>query len=121
MKKIKRKSSTLTKALVSETFQLPQSCKLPVKQNHKTLSKSIRECKYRGKSIRIETTYKITIDKKAISTHTRVLDDGSVHCQDFPNYAFTSAIDMAKKIVDVDVGFIQPLNELGMNRGKGEK
>ncbi len=106
-----RKSNNLTKNLASGNLQLPDGYKIP-HHGHRTSFKSIRKDVHRNREIRIETTYKILIDKVPLDSHTTVLDDGSVHCHDFPNYSFNSAMDMARKIVDVMVDFSEPNDEL---------
>ncbi len=100
-------------AIKSKKLELPQGYTIPKHHHgHGDTFTTIREAAYRGKAIRIETAYKITIDDQPVTTHTMVLDDGTVHCHAFPNYSFPSAIDMAKKIVDAS-GIAMPKNELG--------
>lgn len=107
----------LTESLRSGKLQLPVGYTIPTDHGHKTSFKSIRKSTYRGKAIRVETTYKVIIDNEPITSHTTVLDDGSVHCHDFPNYSFSSAVDMAKKIVDSRVEFDEPKDELSSYQG----
>ena len=79
--------------------QFPGGYKLP-KHKHREEFVTLRESCYRGREIRIETTYRITIDKKPFTVHTGVSNDGKVHCHAFPNYSFSSAMEMIKHIVD---------------------
>ena len=101
----------LTKSLKSGILRLPDGYQIPL-HDHKTSFKSVRTENYRGKQIRIETTYKIFIDKEPLSSHTTVMNDGTVHCHDFPNYSFSSAIDMVRKIIDSIMEFQEPDDEL---------
>ncbi len=94
--------------------ELPKGVSMPKHQGHRTSFTSVREAKYKGKSIRVETTYQITIDDRPVTAHTSVLDNGSVHCHSLPNYVFPSALDLARKIVDASPDEV-PEDEL--NRG----
>lgn len=95
----------------SAKLRLPEGYALPEPQGRQKSFTSMREAHYRGKTIRVETTYKITIDGEPIGTHTTVGNDGSVHCYGFPNYSFPSAMDMTRKIVDASF-FEMPKEEL---------
>ena len=99
-------------------LQLPKGYKLPKHQGHQSVFKTVREATHHGKAIQVETTYKILIDGKPVTSHTYVLDDGSVHCHALPNYSFRSAVDLARKIVESSDMEI-PKNELG-KRSQGE-
>ena len=91
---------------------LPEGYSIPVHKHAKNSFKTTRKTDYRGKTIKIETTYKIVIDGEPLLSHTEVMDDGTVHCHDFPNYSFPSAVDMAKKILDARIDFNPPVDEL---------
>lgn len=93
-------------------LRLPAGYTIPATHKHKSSFKTIRKSEYRGKKLRVETTYKITIDGEPLTSHTTVLDDGTVHCHDFPNYSFPSAIDMTRKVVDTMIDFTEPEDEL---------
>lgn len=67
---------------------------------HKTSFTSTRSALYHGRKTKIKTTYRIEIDGEPLSLHTVVTDDGNVHYHGLPNYAFASALDMAKAIID---------------------
>lgn len=67
---------------------------------HKTSFTSTRSARYQGRKIKIKTTYRIEIDGEPLTLHTVVTDDGKVHYHGLPNYAFSSALDMAKAIID---------------------
>ena len=56
--------------------------------------------KYRGHTIRIETTYKITVDGKPVSGHLDVVNSGHVHYHPLPNRSTVSAVGMVCAIID---------------------
>lgn len=119
MKKVaKRKSPRSKKPAASSTYRkllklkLPRGYSIPKQHAHQGVFTTIREATHRGKAIRVETTYKILIDGKPVTSHTHVLDDGSVHSHALPNYSFRSALDLARKIVDAS-NIEVPKNELG--------
>ena len=62
---------------------------------------SMREVRYKGHRIRIETTYSITVDGKPVMGHVAVNNDGNVHYHSIPNQEFASAVDMVKRIIDL--------------------
>ncbi len=99
-------------SLKTGKLKLPDGYAIPAVQKHKSSFRTVRKSEYRGKKLRVETTYKITIDGEPLTSHTMVLDDGTVHCHEFPNYSFSSAIDMARKVIDTMVEFTQPKDEL---------
>lgn len=99
-------------ALMQGHLVLPDGYTIPAHKHAKSSFKTTRKVKYRCKSIKIETTYKITIDGQPLLSHVEVMDDGTVHCHDFPNYSFPSAVDMAKKILDARIDFNPPVDEL---------
>jgi hypothetical protein len=61
---------------------------------------SVREFEYRGRHVRIETTYRITIDGEPLRGNVEVLPDGTVHYHPFPQYAPRSAVDVVKAVID---------------------
>ncbi len=61
---------------------------------------SIREAEYEGRTIRIRTEYTIEVDGKPIHGHLAVTDDGHIHYHAVPNYSFSSAIDLVKRLID---------------------
>lgn len=67
---------------------------------HQKSFTSTRTALYHGRKIKIKTTYRIEIDGEPLTLHTVVTNDGKVHYHGLPNYAFASAIDMAKAIID---------------------
>ena len=104
--------SPLANAVKSGKLLLPKGYVIPESHGHRDSFTTVRLATYRDKKIRVETTYKITINEEPVTTHTTVLDDGSVHCHSFPNYSFPTAMDLARKIVDAS-GTKEPQNELG--------
>jgi hypothetical protein len=64
------------------------------------VSTSVRSATHLGHEIRIETTYKITIDGQPLQGGLEVLDNGAVHYHGLPQYALPSAIDMCKRVLD---------------------
>jgi hypothetical protein len=118
MKKVAKRKSPRTKKSAASSYnqylrlQLPKGYKIPKQHAHQDVFTTIREATHRGKAIRVETTYKILIDGKPVTSHTHVLDDGSVHSHALPNYSFRSAVDLARKIVDTS-NIEVPKNELG--------
>lgn len=98
-------------SLENGEFRLPDGYVAPEEHGHTDTFTTIRETAYRGKDIRVETTYRFTIDDEPLRAHVMVLDDGTVHYHGLPNYSFPSAMDLARKIVDMS-GFEIPENEL---------
>lgn len=113
----------LIAAIKSGELHLPEGYRTPEHHGHPDSFTTVREATYRGKAIRVETTYRITIDNETIKMHTMALADGTVHCHAFPNYSFASALDLARKIVDFADEEL-PKNELGEvdtgHKGGGE-
>jgi hypothetical protein len=64
------------------------------------VSSSVREFEYRYHQVRIETTYRITIDGEPLRGHVEVLPSGAVHYHPFPQYATASAVDVVKTVID---------------------
>lgn len=107
-----RPRQALVEPLVTGRLSVPDGYQMPARHGHQRSFKTIRKATYRRKNIRVETTYKITIDGEPLARHTMVLDDGTVHCHDFPNYSFPSALDMVRKVVDSMIEFAAPVDEL---------
>jgi hypothetical protein len=63
-------------------------------------STSVREIEHRGHHVRVETTYRITIDGRPLQGHVEVLPSGAVHYHRFPQYAPQSALDVVKTVID---------------------
>ncbi len=69
--------------------------------HHADDTTSVREVTYKGRRIRIETTYRITVDGEPVTGHVMVSNDGSVHYHAIPNQQFESAVDMVKRVIDL--------------------
>ena len=63
-------------------------------------STSVREIEHKGHDVRIETTYRITIDGRPLQGHVEVLPSGAVHYHRFPQYAPQSALDVVRTVID---------------------
>ena len=61
---------------------------------------SVRTAIHCGHEIVIRTSYEITVNGKPLTSHLSVDDDGNVHTHALPEYAFTSAVDVVKKIIE---------------------
>jgi hypothetical protein len=64
-------------------------------------STTVREVRHKGHRIRIETTYRITVDGRPVTGHIEVNNAGRVHYHSIPNQEFGSAVDMVKRIIDL--------------------
>ena len=62
---------------------------------------TVREAEYKGHVIRVETSYRITVDGRPVTGHVIVGTDGRVHYHSIPNQQFESAVDMVKRIIDL--------------------
>jgi hypothetical protein len=69
---------------------------------------SVREVEYKGRKIRIETTYRITIDDEPVLGQVMVENTGRVHYHSIPNQEFKSAVDMVKRVIDLVPPFYSP-------------
>jgi hypothetical protein len=77
---------------------------------------SVREVRYKGRRIRIETTYRITVDGSPVTGHIAVNNEGRVHYHSIPNQEFASAVDMVKRVIDLlppETGATQPTQPSG--------
>ena len=64
------------------------------------VTRTVRTVTYRGHEIKIETTYRVTIDDEPLRGMLEVLDDGRVHYHGLPQYALPSAMDMLRRVID---------------------
>ncbi len=62
-------------------------------------STTVRTASYDGHEIRIETTYRITVDGQPLPGHVEVLANGRVHYHGLPNYAVASTVDLARLVL----------------------
>lgn len=82
------------------------------------VTRSVRTATYRGHEIKIETTYRVTIDGEPLKGMLEVLDDGRVHYHGLPQYALPSAMDMLRLVID-HFGSRTPVkDEIGARIGK---
>jgi hypothetical protein len=109
---VRANTGHLTATFKSKKLQLPEGYSPKDNHTHDDSFTSVRQTTYKGKTIRVETTYRITIDGESVRVHTKALDDGSVHSHAFPNYSFRSAMDLARKLVDFSE-MEEPEDELG--------
>ena len=68
---------------------------------HSTVATSVRTVEHCGHRIEVTTTYEFKIDGRPVTGHFVVNDAGKVLCHDLPNYAFSSALGLAKRLVDL--------------------
>lgn len=64
------------------------------------VSTTVRTAEHRGHRIRIETTYKVTVDGRPLRGPLEVGADGSVHYHGLPQYVVPSAVDMVRLAID---------------------
>jgi hypothetical protein len=62
---------------------------------------AVRQAEHRGHRIVIKTCYEITVDGQPVTTHLSLGNDGTLRTHAMPNYAFSSAVDLVKKIIDL--------------------
>ena len=60
---------------------------------------SVRRFAHNGRTVEIETHYRITIDGVEFPDHIHVADNGTVHYHGLPQYSTPSAIDLVRRIV----------------------
>ena len=61
---------------------------------------SVRSVDYRGRTLRVETTYRVFIGDDELAESFHVLDNGKVTYHGLPAYSSPSAIDLLKMVVD---------------------
>jgi hypothetical protein len=62
---------------------------------------NVREATYREHRIIVRTSYHIEVDGVTIDGHMGVTNDGQVHYHPVPNLSFSSAIELAKQLIDI--------------------
>lgn len=72
----------------------------PHQHHHGPLS-SVREDTHHGRRIEIVTTYEIRVDGVPVTTHLSVSKDGKLHCHALPNYVFSSAVNLVRRLIDL--------------------
>jgi hypothetical protein len=61
---------------------------------------SVRVAEHGGHRITIRTRYTIEVDGRPLRTHLVLDNDGQLACHALPNYAFGSAVDLVKHLID---------------------
>ena len=69
--------------------------------DHGAMMTSTRRATHDGHEIEITTCYEIKVDGEPLSTHLFVTNEGNLHSHAMPNYVFSSAVDLVKKIIDL--------------------
>ena len=100
-------------------YALPDGAKPHSGHGTQASFSTTRHAQHRGRKISVRTTYRIEIDGEPLRLHTTVLDDGTVHCHGLPNYAFASAVDMARQIIDASMLAHEERDDLGDGDGHG--
>jgi hypothetical protein len=67
---------------------------------HAHSTETVRCATHCGHEIVIKTCYEITIDGKPLAAHLTVDNEGNLHSHALPEYAFSSAVDVVKKIIE---------------------
>jgi hypothetical protein len=62
--------------------------------------RGVREREYRGRHIRIETTYRITVNGEPFAGHASLNDQGRLYSHACPYRDFASAVDLMAYLVD---------------------
>jgi hypothetical protein len=89
----------------------PQSIAAYVRQNVELVKRaqkhrhgemdSVREADYAGHHIVVRTRYQVEVDGHMLMGHMGVTNDGQVHYHPVPNLAFSSAVDLVKRLIDI--------------------
>jgi hypothetical protein len=109
---VRREAERLLESARGEGYGLPEA----MEHGHHGepgVTRTVRTAVHRGKEIRIETLYRVTIDGEPLDGMLDVLDNGLVHYHGLPQYALPSAVDMVRRVIDY-FGSKQPVeDELG--------
>lgn len=68
---------------------------------HGATATSVRRAQHHGHTVEVITTYEFKIDDQPVLGHFSVDNAGKVHCHDLPNYVFSSALELGKRLVDL--------------------
>lgn len=68
---------------------------------HGATATSVRRAQHHGHTVEVITTYEFKIDGQPVLGHFSVDNAGKVHCHDLPNYVFSSALELGKRLVDL--------------------
>lgn len=79
---------------------------------------SVREDDYQGHHIVVRTTYQITVDRRPVTGHIHLSNEGQVGYHGLPNMTFDSAVDLVKALIDrFPLDFQGPAHDMpGMSR-----
>jgi hypothetical protein len=69
-------------------------------EGHGHSMETVRCATHCGHEIVIKTCYEITVDGKPLAAHLTVDDEGNLHSHALPEYAFSSAVHVVKKIIE---------------------
>ena len=89
----KKKCQSILKEKFSELDTQPDEVE--------SIASILRTAKYKGHSIKIKTSYEITIDGRPYKGSLMVGDDGHLHCHSIPYETYGSAIDFVKNLIDI--------------------
>jgi hypothetical protein len=67
---------------------------------HGPAGKSVRQMSYKGHQLVVRTSYEFEVDGKPVRVELDLDNDGNVTCHALPNYSFTSAVLLLRKLVD---------------------
>lgn len=73
---------------------------VPPDHDHHGPVETVRMAEHNGHRIAVYTTYRIEIDSRELSGHIGVSNTGNVHYHGLPAYSFTSAVDLARTVID---------------------
>jgi hypothetical protein len=82
------------------SYGLPETTEHGHQHGEPGVTRTVRTAVHHGKTIRIETTYRVTIDGEPLKGMLEVLDNGLVHYHGLPQYALPSAVDMVRRVID---------------------
>ena len=78
-----------------------------------------RTALHNGHVIEVITTYDIKVDGKRIGGHMGISDNGNVHYHGLPNYSWTSALDLVRKVIDAfPEEFVKPKRKKRIRKKK---
>ncbi len=86
--------------LEGQAIELPEGYTLAEASHGHAALETVRTAEYRGRKIKVTTTYTMSVDGKPLEMPIHVTDDGHVMTHGMPNYSFRSAIDLVKEAID---------------------
>jgi hypothetical protein len=97
-----------------DRYGLPETIDHGHHHDEPGVTRTVRTAVHRGKTIRIETTYRVTVDGEPLKGMLEVLDNGLVHYHGLPQYALPSAVDMVRRVIDYFGAKAPVEDEIGM-------